>query len=89
MGNYLQEKIFLYCLILYGNIRGDYFGLTFLIYFVYNDYIEGRFMKKLKEISLFKDVTKEAAFLDEHDVTEYFDISQVKRTHFANLKKTT
>jgi len=46
-------------------------------------------MKNLKDIPLFKDETEEAAFWDEHDVTEYFDMSQAKRTRFANLKKTT
>lgn len=46
-------------------------------------------MKKLKEIPTFKDEIEEAAFWDEHDVTEYFDMSQAKRARFANLKKTT
>lgn len=46
-------------------------------------------MKKLKEIPSFKDETEEAAFWDEHDVSEYFDMSQAKPTRFANLKKTT
>jgi predicted DNA binding CopG/RHH family protein len=46
-------------------------------------------MKKLKELPTFKDESEESIFWDEHDVTEYFDMSKAKPLRFANLKKTT
>jgi predicted DNA binding CopG/RHH family protein len=46
-------------------------------------------MKKLKETPKFENEAEESAFWDEHDVTEYFDMSQAKRMRFSNLKKTT
>lgn len=46
-------------------------------------------MNKLKTLPNFKDETQEAAFWDEHDVTEYFDMQKVKPVRFSNLKKTT
>ncbi len=46
-------------------------------------------MQKLKKLPIFKDETEESAFWDEHDVTDYFDMSKVKSARFSNLKKTT
>jgi predicted DNA binding CopG/RHH family protein len=46
-------------------------------------------MKKLKETPKFENEAEESAFWNEHDVTEYFDMSQAKRMRFSNLKKTT
>jgi len=46
-------------------------------------------MKELKNIPAFKSESEESAFWDEHDVTEYFDMSRAKPLRFANLKKTT
>ena len=46
-------------------------------------------MKKLKKIPEFKSEAEESAFWDEHDVTEYFDMSRAKPLRFSNLKKTT
>lgn len=43
-------------------------------------------MKKLLE---FKNEQEEATFWDEHDTTEFFDLSQAKSVRFSNLKKTT
>lgn len=46
-------------------------------------------MKELKKLPEFKNESEEAAFWDEHDVTEYFDMKQAKSVRFSNLKKTT
>ena len=46
-------------------------------------------MKELKKIPAFKSESEESAFWDEHDVTEYFDMSRAKPLRFSNLKKTT
>ena len=46
-------------------------------------------MKELKKIPAFKSEAEESAFWDEHDVTEYFDMSRAKPLRFSNLKKTT
>lgn len=46
-------------------------------------------MNKLKTLPEFKDEAQEAAFWDEHDVTEYFDMQKAKQVRFSNLKKTT
>ena len=46
-------------------------------------------MKELKKLPEFKNESQEAAFWDEHDVTEYFDMEKAKQVRFSNLKKTT
>ncbi len=46
-------------------------------------------MKELKKLPKFKNESEEAAFWDEHDVTEYFDMQNAKPVRFSNLKKTT
>ena len=46
-------------------------------------------MQELKKLPIFKTEAEESAFWDEHDVTEYFDMSKVKPVRFSNLKKTT
>ena len=46
-------------------------------------------MNKLKTLPAFTDEAQEAAFWDEHDVTEYFDMQKAKPVRFSNLKKTT
>lgn len=46
-------------------------------------------MKKLKELPKFQSEAQEAAFWDEHDTTEYFDMQNAKPLRFSNLKKTT
>jgi predicted DNA binding CopG/RHH family protein len=46
-------------------------------------------MKELKKLPSFKDEAQESTFWDEHDVTEYFDMSKAKPLRFSNLKKTT
>ena len=46
-------------------------------------------MDKLKELPSFKNEAEESAFWDEHDITDYFDVTQAKHVRFPNLKKTT
>ncbi|MEA3522842.1 MAG: BrnA antitoxin family protein [Campylobacterota bacterium] len=46
-------------------------------------------MKELKKLPIFKDEAEEASFWDENDVTEYFNMKNVKPVRFSNLKKTT
>ncbi len=46
-------------------------------------------MKELKKLPMFKDEAEESRFWDQHDVTDYFDMSNVKPVRFSNLKKTT
>lgn len=46
-------------------------------------------MKELKKLPKFKNESEEAAFWDEHDVTEYFDMQNASQVRFSNLKKTT
>ncbi|RLF02994.1 MAG: hypothetical protein DRJ64_08745 [Thermoprotei archaeon] len=46
-------------------------------------------MKTTKTIPIFKDKTEEREFWLEHDTTEYFDTSRVKKVRFPNLKKST
>ncbi len=46
-------------------------------------------MKKLKEIPQFQNEGEESLFWDEHDTSEYFDITKAKQVKFPNLKKTT
>ena len=44
-------------------------------------------MKELKKLPMFKDEAEESIFWDQHDVTDYFDMSNVKPVRFSNLKK--
>ncbi len=46
-------------------------------------------MKELNKLPVFKSEAEESAFWDEHDVTEYFDMSKATPLRFANLKKST
>ena len=46
-------------------------------------------MKTTKIIPIFKDEAQERGFWLEHDTTEYFDTSTVKKVRFPNLKKKT
>jgi len=46
-------------------------------------------MKELKKVPEFKNESEEAAFWVEHDITDYFDMENVKPVRFSNLKKTT
>jgi len=46
-------------------------------------------MKNLKQLPKFKNEAEEAAFWNEHDVTDYFDMQKAKPVRFSNLKKTT
>jgi len=46
-------------------------------------------MKELKKLPNFKDEVEEFRFWNEHDVTEYFDMSKAKPARFSNLRKTT
>ncbi|ADN08899.1 BrnA antitoxin family protein [Sulfurimonas autotrophica] len=46
-------------------------------------------MNKLKTLPKFKNEIEEAAFWDEHDVTDYYDMEQAKPVRFSHLKKTT
>lgn len=46
-------------------------------------------MKTTKIIPTFKNETEERIFWEEHDTTEYLDITKAKGVCFPNLKKTT
>jgi predicted DNA binding CopG/RHH family protein len=46
-------------------------------------------MKKLKELPTFKDEQEESEFWDKNDITDYFDVSNIKSVKLPNLKKTT
>ena len=46
-------------------------------------------MKSTKPIPTFNNEDEERVFWENHDTTEYFDMSKVKTVRFPNLKKTT
>ncbi len=46
-------------------------------------------MSKIKKIPIFKNEDEEREFWDNHDVTDYFDMSKAKHVVFPNLKKST
>lgn len=46
-------------------------------------------MKKLKIIPSFKNEDEERDFWDNHDFTDYFDISKAEKVIFPNLKPST
>lgn len=45
-------------------------------------------MKEFKKLPTFKDEAEEYSFWENHDISEYFDMSKVKSVRFSNLKKT-
>jgi len=46
-------------------------------------------MKKLKELPKFRNEQEESFFWDKNDITDYFDVLNIKSVKLANLKKTT
>jgi predicted DNA binding CopG/RHH family protein len=45
--------------------------------------------QKLRPIPVFKNEAEEREFWENHDTTEYFDLSKARRASFPNLKRST